>query len=446
MKLLFFIALFVSKAARAAMRLLGRNASYLPGKIALKICPKFLKYIGKPETVIGVTGTNGKTTTANLLRDTLAQMNEKVLSNRYGSNIDAGIASTLIEGAALSGKSKYNLAVLEIDERSSKKVLPYLKPQLLVVTNLFRDSMYRNAHAEYIADFISSAVPEDTRLVLCADDLLACSIAPERKRVYYGISGNFPAVHNIVCDVRVCPNCGKPLNYTKLYYNHIGRCECPSCKLRSPEPDIVGRFEHDKFIIGKTAYLPLASNLQNSYNQLAAAATLIALGYESHNVAEAMSKVEIVRSRYDESEAGGMKLISTMAKGLNSVACSGVFDQARKMSGRKSVLLMLDDVYDEKDSSENIAWLYDVDYEFLADSSITQVLIGGVRAQDHKLRALIAGIDEQKLVISAKPEELVSKIDLNRCDKVILLYDLYRYDEAMRVRAAILSRMEGESL
>ena len=33
-------------------------------------------------------------------------------------------------------------------------------------------------------------------------------------------------------------------------------------------------------------------------------------------------------------------------------------------AGKKAVILMLDDVFDEKHSSENIAWLYDADFEF----------------------------------------------------------------------------------
>ena len=41
-----------------------------PGTLALKLCPDFLKYVGRPKTIIAVTGTNGKTTVSNLLADT----------------------------------------------------------------------------------------------------------------------------------------------------------------------------------------------------------------------------------------------------------------------------------------------------------------------------------------------------------------------------------------
>ena len=58
----FYIALWISKAAMLLQRMLGMNASYFPGKIAIKLCPDFLGRIDKPKTIITVTGTNGKTT------------------------------------------------------------------------------------------------------------------------------------------------------------------------------------------------------------------------------------------------------------------------------------------------------------------------------------------------------------------------------------------------
>ena len=77
------------------MRLLGKKATYLPGKLALRICPDFLSRIGKPDLLIGVTGTNGKTTVSNMLCDLLIGFGEDPVSNRLGSNIDAGAASAL---------------------------------------------------------------------------------------------------------------------------------------------------------------------------------------------------------------------------------------------------------------------------------------------------------------------------------------------------------------
>ena len=76
--------------------------------------PDFLRYVGKPGTIIAVTGTNGKTTVSNLLTDILEADGKKVLSNRSGSNITSGISTALLRGCDLLGRAKpYDMAVLE---------------------------------------------------------------------------------------------------------------------------------------------------------------------------------------------------------------------------------------------------------------------------------------------------------------------------------------------
>ena len=62
----FRFALLLGKLAMLAQKILGMNASYFPGKLALKLCPDFCGRIDKPEKIIAVTGTNGKTTCCNL--------------------------------------------------------------------------------------------------------------------------------------------------------------------------------------------------------------------------------------------------------------------------------------------------------------------------------------------------------------------------------------------
>lgn len=166
----FIIALWLGKLAMWLQKLLGMNASYFPGKLAIKLCPDFLGRIEKPKTVMTVTGTNGKTTCCNMILDVLHDAGFEVLDNRAGSNTDAGIATALISGSTMGGRAKFEYAVLEIDERSSQRIYKYVHPDYAVCTNLFRDSIQRNAHPEFIFSFIDSALPDDTHMILNADD------------------------------------------------------------------------------------------------------------------------------------------------------------------------------------------------------------------------------------------------------------------------------------
>ena len=112
-KLRFLLALWASKACLRLLRLLRRNATCTPGKIALAIDKTFLGGLKLPKTVIAVTGTNGKTTVSNLLTDILTQNGYRVTNNSLGSNIQAGIASALLEDSDLLGRAK--------------RILPYWK-------------------------------------------------------------------------------------------------------------------------------------------------------------------------------------------------------------------------------------------------------------------------------------------------------------------------------
>ena len=58
----------------------------------------------------------------------------------------------------------------------------------------------------------------------------------------------------------------------------------------------------------------------------------------------------------------------------------------KKEEGKKEVILMLDDVFDRVDSSEIMTWIYDADFEFLNDDSISRIIISGVRCADYKLK------------------------------------------------------------
>ena len=222
----FYIAMLAAKLSMAALKLLGRNASYLPGKIALIIDKDFLGGLTPPQTVIAVTGTNGKTTVSNLLNSILLENGYSVTNNSLGSNVQAGVATALLEDSTISGKAKKEMAVLEIDERSSLRIYPYIKPDYLICNNIMRDSLARNAHTEFISYIINKALPNSTKVILNADDLVCATLAPNNTdRIYFGLDidkTNEPGPEYLQ-DIVYCPKCGETLEPEYIRYNHIGR-------------------------------------------------------------------------------------------------------------------------------------------------------------------------------------------------------------------------------
>lgn len=88
-------------------------------------------------------GTNGKTTTNNLLCSAIEAEGEKVICNHTGSNMLNGVVSAFVLAAKWNGKLDADYACIEIDEASTVRVLPYFKPDYMILTNLFRDQLDR---------------------------------------------------------------------------------------------------------------------------------------------------------------------------------------------------------------------------------------------------------------------------------------------------------------
>lgn len=452
----FFIAMIVAKNIAILLKLFGRNASHLPGWIALKICPNLLGKIDKPEQIIAVTGTNGKTTVCNILIDILKGNGYDVLNNRLGSNIDAGITSSLILGSNVFGKAKKKIAVLEVDERSSKKIYPYIKPNYIVCTNLFRDSMKRNAHTEFILDIINSAIPEESKLILNADDLICSGLGTNNKKVYFGIDKLDTDVSeciNIINDIRTCPKCDSKLEYDYLRYHHIGKAHCSKCDFKSPESNYLAtRIDYEKNKIdiktkkGTEKYNLINNNIINIYNMLAAIAVLSEFGLTNEQLKNAFKKYKIVESRYSEEEIDGKKIIKHLAKGQNPVACSRTFDYIKQEKGKKAIMLNLDDYYDARESSENMAWIYDTDYELLNSEDIVQIIIGGARVKDHYLRLLLAGIPKEKISFERNEIDGVKHLDIENVDKIFILYDVFTKVTADLIRDEIVAKIKQKQM
>ncbi len=438
-KLRFYAALWAAKLSRPILKITKHHGTNFPGKLAVRICPDFLKYVNKPEKILCVTGTNGKTTVSNLICDVLERSGEKVLHNRYGSNIIYGVATSLLSGVNFLNRPQYRTAVLEVDERSAKRIYPWLKPSFIVVTNLFRDSIMRNAHPHYIADFLTASIPPDAKLILNADDLIASSVAPDNPRVYFGIrrmETDVTQCVNLINDSRICPQCGAGLQYEYLRYHHIGKAYCPECGFRAPEYDYEGRDVDLNAMTmtiadrgGAQSYRLLSDAVFNIYNMVAAAAALRELGMTHEEIARHMNDTNIVESRHREETAGGVTFVMQMAKDKNALACSRAFDYISHQEGRKELFLMMNCLSDEKHWSENITWLYDCDFEFLAREDITHVVAAGPRARDYRLRLLLAGVPEDR--ISCEEDEFAA-VELLRLERGSRVYFLYGTDSLDR--------------
>ena len=89
------LAIIAAKAALTACHLVGKPGSSLPGRAALKIDPHIINSLaaGIRRGIIVTCGTNGKTTTNNLLCAMLEAQGFRVVPNRLGANMIEGVAA-----------------------------------------------------------------------------------------------------------------------------------------------------------------------------------------------------------------------------------------------------------------------------------------------------------------------------------------------------------------
>ena len=440
---MFYVSLWLSKLY---LFLTKNKMNDKAGSLALKLDKNFYRHIKKPNIVIAVTGTNGKTTTCNFLVDLLEKSGYKVTSNKEGANFLPGIAKALMKGVTLFNKAKVDIAIIEFDELGSKKVLPLINPTYIAVTNLFSDTMKRNAHTDYVFSKINEGLPKDSILVLNADDLISSQLGQNNKKIYFGIDKlktDTKVNHSLVQDIRVCPKCYTPLEFSYFHYHHLGKANCPKCGFTNPLPKYNLTnidYQNKTITINKEKYLLVNDSLFNIYNELLAITILKEIGVK--NINESLKTLEIVKTRYNKIKIKNIEVISQMAKGQNPIAVSRALNYAKDLSGNKEVIIILDDIYDYEalDRSEVMSWIYDSDFEALNDPSIKKVIIGGFRAYDYKVRTLLAGVAPNKVFTSRNEVDTYKYLDLKKIDKVIIIHDIYLNKKALE----IISKIKGE--
>lgn len=450
----YYLAFYLAKISVVALKIIRRDATQFPGKLAITICPDFLKMIEKPKTIIAVTGTNGKTTVCNMIEDCLKANGYEFIDNQLGSNTNSGIASTFIKGANLKGKQKKDMAIFEIDERSAIRIYPFMTPTYLICTNLFRDSLMRNAHTEFISNMLTSNIPKETKLILNGDDLIVSNLAPENERVYFGINRletDTDTCENIARDIIVCPKCDSKLEYDFVRYNHIGRAHCTKCDFKSPKIDYEVtniNLENKTMLIKheeqEEQYDLINNNIINIYNMLATITLLKELGLSQEQINPILKEQKIVDTRYSKEKIGNIEVITQLAKGMNPIACSRAFDYVRKESGNKAVFVLLDDLHEAANGSENTAWHYDTDFEFLNDHSIKQILTAGARYLDTKVRLEMADVPMEKVICQRDEISLVEKLNLEGIDKIFILHDLYSIKMKEEIKDKVIKKVKGE--
>lgn len=401
------IAIWAGKLLTIAGRIIGRKSSASPGAFALKICPDLVSDINKIVTkkVIVTCGTNGKTTTNNLMCSALEAKGYTVLCNKLGANMLSGIATTYIQAANLFGRIKADYACLEIDEAYTPIVFKQVKPDVMVITNLFRDQLDRYGEIDITVNIIKRAIEEagNVKLVLNADDPLCVQFGRMKgaDAVYYGISEQVLPQVDDTKEGRFCPICGAEQKFNYYHYSQLGDFYCPACGYKRPDPqyDIrnVSLKSAIKFDINGQHMEVNYKGFYNIYNLAAVYAALDCVNESTDDFSKLLEGYKPQIGRMQEFIISGKPVILSLSKnpaGFNQ-AISTVNTDERK----KDVIIAINDLAND---GRDVSWLWDVDFHKIKDENLNTLATTGIRVYDISLRFKYAGINVDFMTDSMK--------------------------------------------
>lgn len=419
------ITILVSKILSFVGKLIGKGTS-LPGKVALKLCPGILSQLQLPKYVIAVTGSNGKTSTVEMIANILTAAGKTVVYNKEGSNQIEGITTLLLNNASLSGKVLGDVVLLESDERYARHTFKYIKPTHFAITNLYRDQLTRNAHPYFIYDIIHDAVDlmPNAQLILNADDPIVSNFGFGRENViYFGMDKNTlsadhtDAVYN---DCHYCPRCKGEMHYQYFHYAHLGSYSCPSCGYSRPEPAYHVTdmdFDSDTITINEDQIALEFASKYNVYNLCAAYTIASLLGVDRHVITGALNDFVMKNGRNVRFTAGQNEgfLITSKHENSTSYNQSLAYVAAQR---EESTLVIIVDAISRKYYTAETSWLWDISFELLEGSKVKNIILSGKYAYDLALRFEFAGITTANIIVQPNLDEMGKLISAPNAGKI----------------------------
>lgn len=442
MKFYNVLVLIFCKLIIKFLNIFGKNGGSLPGKVALRLNKKILKFFKVKGSVLAVTGTNGKTSTTNLICEMFGA-SHKVICNREGNNINTGIASLLIKNSNIFGVVDCDYLVLEVDEHYVPVIFKDLKLDTFVVLNFFRDQLDRTGEVESlilkISNFLSSY---NGNLVLNYDDpnVLRLKYSNKENDHVYLFSvpkydGSSLHMHD-KGEGKFCPICSSRLDYDYYQYSHIGRFKCPKCDfgtgdiyLELSDIDLNNKSFRALDVVFNTQY----DSIYNFYNIASVLCVSKLYNIPVDVVGKVIQEYKLNNGRMESVCINGCNTIMNLAK--NPTGANVSLNYMNQDDSHKDLLFVLNDkIADGKD----VSWIWDINFDFL--NNVDRVITSGLRAYDMAVRIKNSGYDVSKIYCCPNISEAVDLLYETSNSK----YVIFNYTAVNDTRNKIILYGKGD--
>ena len=408
----------------------------MPGNIALRLNKNILKHFNITGKVIAVTGTNGKTSTTNLIGNILSNVGT-VVSNREGNNINTGIASLLVKNCDLSGNINCDYLVLECDEHYIPVVFKDLKLDSFVVLNFFRDQLDRTGEVETLIQKIDKFLENYTGdLILNSDDpnVSRLGFNKDKCNVYYFGVDKFSGATSNMHDRgegKYCPFCSARLEYDYYQYSHVGKFKCPNCDFGSNSINsIISDIDlnNGKFKYNGKEFETRYNTIYNMYNVSAAFMLSSLYNISMDYLFDSVKDFILNNGRLETVVVNDSLSILNLVK--NPTGANVTINYMNQDNDHKELLFVLNDnIADGKD----VSWIWDINFSIL--NNVDRIITSGTRAYDMAVRIKNSGYDFKKIEVYPNIEEAVNNLYKNSGKK----YVIFNYTATTDTRRAVLN-------
>ncbi|SFB05083.1 Mur ligase family protein [Clostridium frigidicarnis] len=420
-----FISIISAKITLFLAKHLFKGGSNFPGRVALKIDKDVLKPLSNGYKVVLVTGTNGKTTTTSMIYNILKSQGLDVITNNTGANMLPGIVACFADNYKFFYE-KERFAVIEVDEANVKFITKHITPNIITITNLFRDQLDRYGEVYTTLEKIMEGVVNvpESKLILNGDESLLGKLNVPNEIIYYGFneSLNTSKTADLNADAKFCKVCKAPYKYNFITYNHLGDFYCDNCGYRRETLKYMVNSilevtpDSSKVLINNSEINLSQSGIYNVYNALCAYSITHELGVGTKSIVSSLENQSASFGRQEVINIDDKEIKIFLVK--NPAGYNQALDTICFSKENLSLAFFLNDNYAD---GRDISWLWDVNFEHLNNLNVDDISIGGIRLYDMAIRLKISGLNYDEFKLCDNYDKMTDAIKSSKNKKVYVL-------------------------